>query len=1094
MNSHNKFDLCELRSSGLFDDSWYLEQYPDVKLLGMDALEHYLWVGAKIGRDPSAKFNTERYLSLHADVASAKVNPLVHYVRWGKKEGRALGLDQNRPAVRPRRPVKSDDGTIRQGPFAIRRHYRDFDVRGEAHFLNALDRLFRADKAAFDDVKISVVMPTFNRAETLGRAIESVLSQSHSNWELFIADDGSTDNSSEIVERFSRDSRIKYIKLDHVGVSGARNEGLRSATGEYVAYLDSDNSWSEQFLRSMLVFMRSQQLDAAYSGIRALDDDGNLVCHRGDVFIWSVCKFANYVDLNPFMHRRDAAFENGERIFFDTTLKRLVDWDFILRLTAECKISYAPFIGVNYYDGQQGNRITRTVYQNGEMPAIVQKIRAKHNQRGPAHNNLDTGAGTLFAGPLAIDKLDRSDTYSLRFYPDYTVSNAYQKLLYDQFEDFDIAAGTIDDCLGLALEERTHPDRKVVFHIHWLNPILGPAKDHSQAVKLVDEFLARARLFVALGGKLIWTVHNVVSHEPRFLDLEERLSQGIAELAHWVHVHHGSVIEATRGHYEIPPEKVLVAEHGNYIGTLPCETRRDQARSSFGIPDNHRVFLFLGQIRGYKGIDELVDAFADITRDRDDCWLILAGKVLGVSQADLEKRLSVVRNVIFRPGFVPDDEMQVYLRSADAMVLPYRKVLTSGSVFLALSFGLPVICPRAGLLSHIVEDGENGLTYEADDSKGLANSMARFLASDARSIRRLGANALRTAASYPWDETARKIRRHLEAGEFGKVVRTQLGDKAHSWFVHGDLGSLENKRCIAVVLHYQHPDDTRNCLKAIFDQDSDIGIVLISNAATLDDLRSIAAEFPQIVAVQSEDNVGYAAANNFGLWLCQQAGSEFFWIINPDIVVPAGYYENMIRRLEEWPEHDFFGTTIVAAHEPKKALFCGGEVRLDEGARPGHLHMGSSVGDLPSEPFECDYLTGANIFGRTRALKSAGYMPEDYFLYFEETHWFVQMGLDRHIRKPVVFPDLAIGNHKRSEVNSLPSKYYIYYFIRNSLNFGRHFVPEQRTVSEREARKFADAWLKKIGARAPGQLHDFELLVQRAFNDGRQGRTGRVDL
>lgn len=90
MKRVSKQELEALRNSSLFDPKYYLEQYPDVKMLGMDPLEHYLWLGARIGRDPSPEFSSKGYLALHADVAEAGANPLRHYVFQGKKEGRQL--------------------------------------------------------------------------------------------------------------------------------------------------------------------------------------------------------------------------------------------------------------------------------------------------------------------------------------------------------------------------------------------------------------------------------------------------------------------------------------------------------------------------------------------------------------------------------------------------------------------------------------------------------------------------------------------------------------------------------------------------------------------------------------------------------------------------------------------------------------------------------------------------------------------------------------------------------------------------------------------------------------------------------------------
>lgn len=85
----SKADVEALRNSGEFDEKWYLEQYPDVRALGMDPVEHYLWLGARMGRNPSAAFDSGGYLAANPDIARASVNPFLHYILHGRNEGRA---------------------------------------------------------------------------------------------------------------------------------------------------------------------------------------------------------------------------------------------------------------------------------------------------------------------------------------------------------------------------------------------------------------------------------------------------------------------------------------------------------------------------------------------------------------------------------------------------------------------------------------------------------------------------------------------------------------------------------------------------------------------------------------------------------------------------------------------------------------------------------------------------------------------------------------------------------------------------------------------------------------------------------------------
>jgi GT2 family glycosyltransferase/glycosyltransferase involved in cell wall biosynthesis len=630
---------------------------------------------------------------------------------------------------------------------------------------------------------------------------------------------------------------------------------------------------------------------------------------------------------------------------------------------------------------------------------------------------------------------------------------------------------------------------RITFHLHWLNPIVSPANGADEAKEFVDLFLAKLQLFKALGGRILWTLHNIVSHEPKYLAEEVRLTKGVVDLADWIHVHHLEAARMTEPYYRLPSEKLVLAEHGNYVGVLPDFVNRVEARRKFGIPDDATVFLFLGQVRSYKGIDDLISAFCKVATDQN-CWLIIAGKLLGINQAELVRKIKNIPNIIFRPGFIPDEEMQFFLKCSDVMVLPYKSVLTSGSMLLAMSYGLPVVCPNIDTLRAVINDSKNGFIYEGNE---LSNALRRCLEIGNAELGRVGERALQTAQSYRWETASFKLQRHLEGLDFGVPVCTQLSDFRRLWFVRGDLTALREKKCLAIVLHYRGVDDTVACLNALSSQGNDVGIIVISNNESFDDVRELARLYPDLIVVQSEENVGYAAANNFGLWLCRQNEVGFFWILNPDVVVPVGYYKAMMARMETYVAYDFFGSTLVSGDDSDKVLFCGGEIRLTEGARPGHLYLGASRKDLPDKSFECDYLTGANIFGRVSALPRAGYLPETYFLYFEETEWFLKFVMNGG-KKPLVFPDIVAVNFKKSAQNGLPQRYYLYYFCRNFLLFGEKFSLDGAGQIKIEARKFANAWLEKIARRAPEKLIEFESLVDQAFRDAESRVTGKSPL
>lgn len=109
---------------------------------------------------------------------------------------------------------------------------------------------------------VSVIIPVFNRAWCLARAVDSVLAQSMPDFELLIVDDGSTDFCSDLIQKYN-DKRIRYFYQQHKGVSAARNLGLEKSRGRYVALLDSDDWWIADKLRAQVEFMREGGWDVS---------------------------------------------------------------------------------------------------------------------------------------------------------------------------------------------------------------------------------------------------------------------------------------------------------------------------------------------------------------------------------------------------------------------------------------------------------------------------------------------------------------------------------------------------------------------------------------------------------------------------------------------------------------------------------------------------------------------------------------------------------------------------------------------------------------------------------------------------------------
>ena len=191
-------------------------------------------------------------------------------------------------------------------------------------------------------MKFSIVIPTYNRAAFLPKAIESVLAQTYTDWELIIIDDGSTDNTKEVVSRYS-DSRITYIYQENAERSAARNNGIMHVTGEYVCFLDSDNYMKPDRLEKLSAFIAKENKSACYY----TDIEYNDVA-QGSVKIKKGKEYPFPMDVDLLIQDIIAtpqlccATEILRKHQFNPSLSIGEDMELLFRITADYPLIYIP--------------------------------------------------------------------------------------------------------------------------------------------------------------------------------------------------------------------------------------------------------------------------------------------------------------------------------------------------------------------------------------------------------------------------------------------------------------------------------------------------------------------------------------------------------------------------------------------------------------------------------------------------------------------------------------------------------------------------------------------------------------------------------
>ncbi|MBU2955617.1 glycosyltransferase [Marinobacter sp. F3R08] len=195
-----------------------------------------------------------------------------------------------------------------------------------------------------DKPLISIITPTYNRADFIAEAVQSVLDQTYQNFEHLIVDDGSNDNTREVLSPFLEDDRFKYFYQENQGQSVARNLALKHARGDFICFLDSDNAWLPIHLESLLAaFQETPDVDIVYGDGITIDEKGNELrrknIKRHSGYIAFQMLKDNCVGMNMTMARRRCFDEMG-----GMSGKRKVadDYDLWLKFSSRYQFRYVP--------------------------------------------------------------------------------------------------------------------------------------------------------------------------------------------------------------------------------------------------------------------------------------------------------------------------------------------------------------------------------------------------------------------------------------------------------------------------------------------------------------------------------------------------------------------------------------------------------------------------------------------------------------------------------------------------------------------------------------------------------------------------------
>jgi glycosyltransferase involved in cell wall biosynthesis len=233
-------------------------------------------------------------------------------------------------------------------------------------------------------VKISVIIPTYNRAKLITKSINSVLNQTFHNFEVLIIDDNSTDNTEQEIAKIN-DHRIRYIKLENKqGSNFARNFGIEKAKGEYIAFQDSDDIFHEDKLEKQLKNLIDHQSDLDFCKVR-LHLGRGIYNFPGPSRVKGFLKngifneltYGNFISTQAILIKTNII----KQYMFDNELPRLQDYDLLLRMIPKIKVSYTKHTLVYLYVQKDSIGYSRTKLEKAKKIFLQKNYEFKSNQR-----------------------------------------------------------------------------------------------------------------------------------------------------------------------------------------------------------------------------------------------------------------------------------------------------------------------------------------------------------------------------------------------------------------------------------------------------------------------------------------------------------------------------------------------------------------------------------------------------------------------------------------------------------------------------------------------------------------------------------------
>ena len=319
---------------------------------------------------------------------------------------------------------------------------------------------------------------------------------------------------------------------------------------------------------------------------------------------------------------------------------------------------------------------------------------------------------------------DLEEAHLLAYHPPVQ-RNPYQQMLYAAAYEHSFACFPLPDHGEAASPPVNAP---LGVHYHWVHRVFSDCRSGRQAARAVQGFFETVDQHQQAGIKIIWTVHNLISHSAAFLDEEIELRAGLGARADFIHIMNPATVELCGRYYELNRAKTFMVPHPSYFGVYGDYISAEQARFDLGIAPEDKTVLLFGSLGPHKGTRQFLEELDGLeSKINNRLRVLIAGRPGDPAyMEDIYRLVADKPRVSLIEHHIDDQAVQRLFRAADAALCPYDVGLNSGVAATAATFGRPCVVPD--ILVPAMSGANAGIVgFNPTNRDSLASAIARAL-------------------------------------------------------------------------------------------------------------------------------------------------------------------------------------------------------------------------------------------------------------------------------------------------------------------------------------------------------------------------------